>query len=81
MRFALGCRDTDAGRHILNVPPRTLEDAIKVVKTFEMSKSATGTNKRVSQVRDRSPTRDRRSFPSRDSSTGRADNASVVRSV
>jgi hypothetical protein len=45
MRFALGCRDTDAGGHLLNVPPRTIEDSIKVV----MSKSATGTNKRVSQ--------------------------------
>ena len=48
MRFALGCRDTEAGRHLLNVPRRTLEDAIKVVKTFEMSKSATGNNNRVS---------------------------------
>ena len=64
MRFALGCRDTEAGRYLLNVPPRTLEDAIKVVKTFEMSKSATGNNSLVSQVRERSPTRDARS-PSR----------------
>jgi hypothetical protein len=68
MRFALGCRDTEAGRHLLNVPPRTLEDAIKVVKTFQMSKSATGNNSRVSQVWGRSPTQDNRASSSRDSS-------------
>jgi hypothetical protein len=38
MWFALGCRDTDSGRNFLNIPPRHLEDAIKVVKTFEMRK-------------------------------------------
>jgi hypothetical protein len=68
MRFALGCRDTEAGRYLLNVPPKTLEDAIKVVKTFEMSKSATGSSDRVSQVRGRSPTRDNHATSSRDSS-------------
>jgi hypothetical protein len=67
IRVALGCRDTEAGRHLLGTTS-TLEDAIKVAKTFEMSKSATGTNKRVSQVGERSPTRDPSSSPSRDSS-------------
>ena len=78
MRFALGCLDPAAAKHLLNntLPhnaPKSLEEAIKIVKTFKMSTSATESkrNAPVSRVGDRSPSRDSYGNPRRDRSTER----------
>ena len=58
-RFSLGCSDTEAGRHLINHPPRTIEEAIKLVKNFKMARSATEPKRQVSQI-SRSPDRESR---------------------
>ena len=56
MRFALGCADPEAGRHIINHTPTTLEEVIKIVKNFKLARSATEPMRKITQVR--SPSRE-----------------------
>lgn len=40
VRFALGCHDGKAGQQLIYYPPSTLEEAIKRVKTYHLSRRA-----------------------------------------
>lgn len=40
VRFALGCHDGKAGQQLINYSPSTLEEAIKRVKTYKLSRRA-----------------------------------------
>ena len=51
LRFALGCFDPEATKHLLNESPKSLEEAIQIVKTLNMSNLATSKrHTRISQV-------------------------------
>lgn len=47
MRFALGCVDCEAGQQLIDRPPDTLEEAIKRVKTFQLSRRAIARRQRA----------------------------------
>ncbi|XP_062580380.1 uncharacterized protein LOC134242320 [Saccostrea cucullata] len=64
VRFALGCNDGEAGQQLINYPPRTLEEAIKRVKTFQLSHSEC--QDFYVARRERSESRDRTNRASRD---------------
>lgn len=67
VRFALGCSDGEAGQQLINNPPCTLAEAIKRVKTYQLSRQAVVRRPRavrsVSSERDSEGRRDSRSPP------------------
>ena len=38
MRFAMGCNDPNAGRQVLDRTPCTLDEAVRRVKTYQLSR-------------------------------------------
>ena len=73
VRFALGCSDGEAGQQLINNPPCTLTEAIKRVKTYQLSRKAVARRQRavrsVSAERDWEGRRDSRSPPAHRSKT------------
>ena len=68
VRFALGCSDGEAGQQLINNAPYTLAEAIKRVKTYQLSRRAVVRSRAVRSVsseRECEGRRDSRSPPHR----------------
>ena len=47
LRFAMGCQDTRAGRSLIDTPPISLDEAVRCVKTYQLSRRAFTPRRRV----------------------------------
>ncbi|XP_062570193.1 uncharacterized protein LOC134232248 [Saccostrea cucullata] len=63
VRFALGCNDGEAGQQLINNPPGTLEEAIKRVKTYQLSRRALARRPRAVRSLSRDRQNDRSQSP------------------